>query len=98
MLHRLIQLLLLGGGCLSKKDVIPLKLPPCVLVIFIDINTYILTERRNLKISLKEIMYLLWTVINYLLKKCLWSLHASEIPELYRRIDKFALVVGGQIN
>ena len=67
---------------------------------FIDLNTYIHKEGRNLK---KKIMQLLWTVVTYLLKNvgygiervlivyCLRSLHTLDIRELYSRFDEYAL-------
>ena len=38
----------------SSSFIQPLKLPYCVLVIFIDMTTYILTEGKNFKTFLKE--------------------------------------------
>ena len=46
-----------------------LKLPSCGLVVFIDMNMYILTEGdRSFKTFMKENVQLLWTVVTYLLK------------------------------
>ena len=54
-------------NCVSEFPIIlVLKLPLCVLVIFIDMDTY-LTEGRNFKAFLKKNMQLLWAVVTYLL-------------------------------
>ena len=65
----------------KKNCVQTLKLPSCVLLVFIiDINMY----RGISKHSWKKIAQLLWTVVTYSSKKCwiwnwtwccLWSLH-----------------------
>ena len=47
-----------------------LKLPSCGLVVFIDMDTFILTEGRNFRNFSKENYANAWRVVTYLLKKC----------------------------
>ena len=49
------------------------KLPLCELVVYIEMNTYILMEGRKFKTLLKENygQLLLWTIVTYFLKICL---------------------------
>ena len=72
-----------------------LKLPRCGLVVFVDMNTYILTEGTNFKTFLKEKYPIALTVVSYIFTKKmlsmdlnmilsdLWSLHILDILRHY---------------
>ena len=59
-------------NCVTEFLMLPaLKLPSCGLLILIDMNRYILTEGRNFKTFLKEILAFAWDVSYIFTKKVL---------------------------
>ena len=59
-------------NCVTEFSMLPaLKLPSCGLLILIDMNRYILTEGRNFKTFLKEILAFAWDVSYIFTKKVL---------------------------
>ena len=58
--------------CVTEFSMLPaLKLTSCGLLILIDMNRYILTEGRNFKTFLKEILAFAWDISYIFTKKVL---------------------------
>ena len=59
-------------NCVTEFSMLPaLKLPSCGILILIDMNRYILTEGRNFKTFLKEILAFAWDISYIFTKKVL---------------------------
>ena len=59
-------------NCVTEFSMLPaLKLPSCGPLILIDMNRYILTEGRNFKTFLKEILAFAWDISYIFTKKVL---------------------------
>ena len=59
-------------NCVTEFSMLlALKLPSCGLLILIDMNRYILTEGRNFKTFLKEILAFAWDISYIFTKKVL---------------------------
>ena len=81
------------------------KLPSCGLVVFIDMNTYIVTEGRSFKAFLKENYAVVWESCYLFTKKMLnmelnmifidsagVCVYTLDIPEIYSRFDEYLAV------
>ena len=81
------------------------KLPSCGLVVFIDMNKYIVTEGRSFKAFLKENYAVVWESCYLFTKKMLnmelnmifidiagVCVYTLDIPEIYSRFDEYLAV------